>query len=78
MSAGVLTKKVSDVTISNGMTWNKEQTTMYYNDSIPLRVVYSFDYSAEKGEISNQRVFKDYAKDEMKGLGFPDGMTIDT
>ena len=71
-----MTKKLSDISMSNGMAWNKEQTTMYYIDSIP-RKVYSFDYSAEKGEISNQRVVKSYFQDE-KRLGWPDGMTIDT
>ena len=73
---GVLTRKLSDVTISNGMAWNRDQSTMYYVDSEP-RKMYTFKYSSEDGEISSQTVFKSYSEDE-KRLGSPDGMTIDT
>ena len=48
---------------------------MYYIDSEP-RKIYTLDYSPEKGDISSQKVFKDYSED--KRLGSPDGMTIDT
>lgn len=66
---------MKDVHLSNGMAWNEDQTCMFFNDSLP-RKVYSFDYSPENGEISNQRVFKDYFHD-VERLGLPDGMTID-
>lgn len=74
---GVLTKKWDGVTISNGMAWNKAQNTMYYNDSeSDPPVVYTFDYSPQNGEITNQKVFKNYSEDKQR-LGAPDGMTID-
>lgn len=78
MSLGVLTKKWDGVTVSNGIAWNRAQNTMYYNDSdSDPRVVYTFDYSSENGDICNQKVFKNYSGDEQR-LGAPDGMTIDT
>ena len=58
------------------MAWNKDQTTMYYIDSEPQRM-YTLSYSSDDGEISSQKVFKDYSKDG-KRFGNPDGMTIDT
>ena len=74
---GVLTKKWDGVTVSNGMAWNKAQNTMYYNDSdSDPRAVYTFGYSPQNGEISNQKVFKNYSEDKER-LGAPDGMTID-
>ena len=73
---GVLTRKMSGVTVSNGMAWNRDQSTMYYVDSDP-RKVYTLSYSSEDGEISDQKVFRDYSEDEKK-FGNPDGMTIDT
>ena len=73
---GVLTRKLSDVTVSNGMAWNRDQSTMYYVDSEP-RKVYTFKFSSEDGEISCQKIFKSYSDDE-KRFGSPDGMTIDT
>jgi sugar lactone lactonase YvrE len=75
-SKGALTRKMSGVTVSNGMAWNRDQSKMYYVDSDP-RKVYTLRYSSEDGEISDQKVFRDYSEDEKK-FGNPDGMTIDT
>eukprot|EP01112_Ceratiomyxa_fruticulosa_P016863 TRINITY_DN5152_c0_g1_i1.p1 TRINITY_DN5152_c0_g1~~TRINITY_DN5152_c0_g1_i1.p1 ORF type:complete len:290 (-),score=65.00 TRINITY_DN5152_c0_g1_i1:23-892(-) len=67
-----LTKKVSDVGISNGLTWSLDHKTMYYIDS-PLRRIDAFDYNVETGEIANRRTIINVPK----GEGIPDGMTID-
>ncbi|XP_048256075.1 regucalcin-like [Haliotis rufescens] len=76
---GTLTKKVEHVTVSNGLAWSPDNTTMYYNDSRPHKV-YAFDYDINTGNISNQRVAVDFdAVPEFKGnVPGPDGMTIDT
>ena len=71
-----MTTKLKDVHLSNGMAWNGDQTSMFFIDSLK-RKVYSFDYSADHGEISNQRTVRDYWEDPER-LGLPDGMTIDT
>ncbi len=60
------------VTISNGLAWSADASTMYYIDS-PTRRVDAFDFNAETGEISGQRTAVALAE----GIGYPDGMTID-
>lgn len=66
-------KKVSGVSISNGMAWSADHRTFYYIDS-PTSEVVAYDYDKSTGHISNQRtVIKIPTED-----GFPDGMTIDS
>lgn len=61
------------ITISNGLAWNPDRTTMFYIDS-PTKCIVAFDYQDATGEISNKRsVIK--LNDEQ---GWPDGMTIDS
>ncbi|MEX2396965.1 MAG: SMP-30/gluconolactonase/LRE family protein, partial [Balneolales bacterium] len=66
-------KKITEVTISNGLAWNKQQDTFYYIDT-PTRKLCSYDYEDFSGMISNRRVVREFKEDE----GYPDGMTIDT
>ena len=61
-----------DVTISNGIVWSPDRSTMYYIDT-PTCEVSAFDYAVETGAISNRRTAVRIPKD----LGGPDGMTID-
>ena len=76
ITPGVLKRRLSGVTMSNGMGWSPDQNTMYYVDSNP-GTVFAFDYSDEaEGEIKNQRVLIDYTLDKER-LGIPDGMTVD-
>lgn len=65
--------RVPDVGISNGIVWTSDKTKMYFIDS-PTRRVDAFDYDNETGEISNRRT----AIALPEGIGFPDGMTIDS
>jgi sugar lactone lactonase YvrE len=65
-------KKVSGVTISNGLAWNKAEDTFYFIDT-PTRQVAAFDYDADSGAIGNRRVVKTLPD----GYGYPDGMAID-
>lgn len=74
---GSLVKRVDKISLSNGLAWSSDNKTMYYIDSMP-RTIYAFDYDADSGELTNQRVVKQFAPDTMEQLGFPDGMTIDT
>lgn len=68
----LVTKKIPDVTISNGMAWNLNHTKLYYIDT-PTFTVVSFEYDKNTGDITNKKVvIKVDTKD-----GFPDGMTID-
>ncbi|WP_134701326.1 SMP-30/gluconolactonase/LRE family protein [Ammoniphilus sp. YIM 78166] len=65
-------KMVDRVTVSNGITWNKEHTTMYYIDS-PTRRVDAFDFDLHSGAISRRRTVVRIPE----GEGLPDGMTMD-
>ena len=57
---------------SNGMAFTHDQKGFYYTDSF-AHEIYLFDYRAEDGRISNQRIFACF--DESDGL--PDGATLD-
>lgn len=61
------------VTVSNGITWSPDGTTMYYIDS-PTFTVVAYDYDANRSEISNKRVIISTPKE----WGTPDGNTIDS
>lgn len=65
-------KKIENVSISNGIAWNSDNTIMYYINT-PTNYVFAFDYNIETGEISNQRIAVDLTHEN----GFADGMTID-
>lgn len=67
-----VTKLLSGVTISNGLTWSPDHKTFYYIDT-PTREVEAFDYDPETGAIANPRV----AVRVPESLGWPDGMTSD-
>ncbi len=60
------------VTISNGIVWSRDNSTMYYIDT-PTLVVAAFDYDLASGSISNRRVAISIPKE----MGLPDGMAID-
>jgi D-xylonolactonase len=57
---------------SNGMAFTLDQKGFYYTDSV-AHEIYLFDYNAEDGSISNQRVFARFGESE----GSPDGCTLD-
>ena len=67
---GSLSRVVEGVTISNGLGWSPDDTTMYYTDSA-ARTIWAFDYDPETGEMSGRR---DFARDNDC---FPDGLTVD-
>ena len=63
---------LDSVSISNGIVWTADKTTMYYNDT-PTGTIQGFDYDDKTGKISNRRVVVQIGR----GAGGPDGMTID-
>ena len=60
-----------DVTISNGLQWNRTGDTVFYADT-PTGRVDSFDFDPASGAFSERRTFA-----EISGGGHPDGMAID-
>ncbi len=68
-----VTRLLSDVTVSNGLTWSPDYKTFYYIDT-PTREVKAFDYNLDTGAIANPQV----VVRTPESLGWPDGMTSDT
>ncbi|MDR3616300.1 MAG: SMP-30/gluconolactonase/LRE family protein [Candidatus Obscuribacterales bacterium] len=64
--------KLSDVTISNGITWSADATKMYYIDT-PTGHLDVFDFAIESGDITNRRVCV-----QNTFGGHFDGMTMDS
>ncbi|SFQ55215.1 SMP-30/gluconolactonase/LRE family protein [Parafilimonas terrae] len=65
-------KKLENVSISNGLAWNADNTILYYINT-PTNYIFAFDFDIETGAIDNQRVVVDLTHEK----GFADGMTID-
>ena len=60
------------LTVSNGLGWNADGTTMYFIDS-PTRRIDVFDFDLDAGGISNRRPLAEIPE----AWGVPDGMTVD-
>ncbi|NOT76223.1 MAG: SMP-30/gluconolactonase/LRE family protein [Cyclobacteriaceae bacterium] len=67
-----VTKKLSDVTISNGLAWTGDQQTLYYIDT-PTSSIFSFSFEKDTGKISDRKVIIKIPTSD----GYPDGMSID-
>ncbi len=65
-------KMLGGITISNGIVWTKDKSTMYYIDT-PKGTIRAFDYDKTTSKISNERVVVTVDPKD----GFPDGMAID-
>lgn len=61
------------ITISNGLAWSPDESTMYYIDS-PTKQIVAYDYDADTGNIANKRPVITLNDEQ----GYPDGMTIDS
>lgn len=66
-------KKLDQLTIPNGMAWNKKSDKFFFIDTIAGEL-YSYRYQKESGKISDRSVIYHFEEE----LGYPDGMTIDT
>jgi sugar lactone lactonase YvrE len=64
---------VSGVTISNGLCWSADGTTMYYVDT-PTQQIDAFDYDPATGQVDRRRAVAFVEP----SLGAPDGLTIDS
>lgn len=67
--------QATSVGISNGLDWSLDNRTMYFIDSILLRVD-AFTMEGSKMKPETRRTIFDFKKNNIKGV--PDGMTIDT
>ena len=65
-------KRLSNITIANGIVWTSDHKTMYYIDT-PTMKIDAYDFDITTGNLSNHRV----AVTVPKEYGWPDGMAID-
>lgn len=70
--AGDIRRRLGGVTVSNGIVWTADESTMYFIDS-PTRRIDAFDYDGASGDLTNRRCVIEVPAE----LGFPDGMAID-
>jgi sugar lactone lactonase YvrE len=66
-----VTRKVSGLSISNGLCWSPDSTVMYHTDT-PTQSINSYDFDAVTGAISNQNCLV-----RTEPGCFPDGSTVD-
>jgi sugar lactone lactonase YvrE len=60
-----------NVTISNGLQWDRAGHTVFYADT-PTGRVDRFDFDPASGAFTDRRIFTEIARG-----GYPDGMAID-
>ena len=60
-----------DVTVSNGLQWNRAGDTVFYSDT-PTGRLDSFDFDPVSGAFTGRRAFA-----QISGGGHPDGLAID-
>ncbi len=72
-SEGVVERKESGITVSNGLGWSPDNMTFYFVDTVP-GLIYAYDSEPGKGTLSNKRVFARISEKE----GRPDGLTVDS
>jgi sugar lactone lactonase YvrE len=67
-----VTRKLSGVTISNGLCWSSSEREFYYTDT-PTQALQVFGFDPDTGAISEPRVVTRFEP----SVGAPDGMCID-
>ena len=80
LEAGALRRVAGEVTVSNGLSFSPDGTTMYWADTT-AHTVYALDLDAATGAVSPRRVFARFARRDAAGEapygGRPDGATVD-
>ena len=69
---GSIETVLDHVSISNGIAWAPDGSTVYYIDSNTLRVD-AFDFDPDRGRFANRRTVVEIRS----GAATPDGMTVD-
>jgi sugar lactone lactonase YvrE len=70
---GTVSTVLDGLTISNGLGWSPDDSTVYLSDS-GAKNVWSFDYDLASGRFGQRRVLLDFSDDPD---GVADGLTVD-
>jgi len=70
---GAISRKLSHITISNGLVWSRDTGFFYFIDSLTYQI-HRYDYDSGTGRIENQQVVTEF---DRESEGLPDGMAID-
>jgi L-arabinonolactonase len=71
--SGEATRMETGILVSNGPAFSPDNTIFYFADS-PRKVIYSYAFDIETGNLSNRKIF---ANNEGQP-GYPDGATVDS
>lgn len=69
---GSVTAAVTGMTLSNGLGWSPDSSTMYVIDTFS-GMLSAYDFDGAAGRLGTPRTLVDFAEDEL-----PDGMTVDS
>lgn len=70
---GSVTLLISDLSVSNGLGFSPDNTRIYFAET-QAETIWSFEYDAESGTLSDRRPFVR----TVGGAGLPDGLTVDS
>jgi sugar lactone lactonase YvrE len=70
---GIITERLDNITVSNGIIWSLDSTKMYYTDTHTSKIR-QYDFDILTGNINNEKVIIEIPE----SMGYPDGMTIDS
>lgn len=77
-----LTRQGDGITVSNGLAFSPDNTTMYWSDSHG-HTIYAMDYRLADGQMGPRRIWREFAprmpgQDLQSYGGRPDGATVDS
>jgi len=80
-AGGSLQRMAGDITVSNGLAFSPDGSTLYWSDTAAHRI-FAFDFDSEHGSLSGQRVFAQFSprapgQDLADYGGRPDGAAVD-
>ncbi|XP_055301185.1 regucalcin-like [Sitodiplosis mosellana] len=74
---GGISELVNNVIISNGLAWNEKEKKLFHIDSGKFYVK-EYAWDPATGDISNERLVRDFSLNGKMPGYLPDGLTIDT
>lgn len=75
---GILREFNCPVTVSNGIAFNPDSSTLYHSDTAAHKIL-CYPFNISKGELGSPHIFKEFSSIKNSTyLGRPDGAAVDT